>query len=219
MRPEFWLDRWSQGRIGFHQTKVEPCLKLFWRTLNLESGSRVFVPLCGKSLDLVWLADIGHEVFGVELSAVATEGFFTENGIPARRHAGNGFDRFEAPFLNLLCGDFFDLTPEILGDVKAVYDRAALISWAPGDRATYVEHLTAIIPKSTTILLIALEYPQAERIGPPFSVDAGEISRLFAKSHDIDELMRSDVLAGEPKMVARGISSMFEVCYRLVRRD
>ena len=36
--------------------------------LGLAKGAAVLVPLCGKSLDLVWLAEQGHAVIGVELA-------------------------------------------------------------------------------------------------------------------------------------------------------
>ena len=218
MEPEFWLDRWSQGRIGFHQAHVDRLLQQYWAALDIDEGSRVLVPLCGKSLDLLWLRDRGHEVIGVELSEVATEAFFPENGVPGRRRKLAKFDRYEASQLTLFRGDLFDLTSVLLGDVSAIYDRAALISWAPKLRVAYVEHLTAITRKGTSILLITLEYPQAQRYGPPFSLEFAELDRLYSKNYSVEELARRDVLGGAPKMGDKGISSMSEVCYRLVRK-
>src|ERR1700687_2893707 len=128
MQPEFWSERWRTGQIGFHQAQADKHLTRHWREINLAKGGRVFVPLCGKSLDMLWLRDQGHPVVGVELSAIALEAFCMENGVPARRRLLDQFEVYEAPDLHLFRGDFFALTPTLLGELAAVYDRAALIS-------------------------------------------------------------------------------------------
>jgi thiopurine S-methyltransferase len=217
MQAEFWLDRWSNGQIGFHQASVDGDLIRHWRTLALPKSSRVFVPLCGKSLDLLWLRDQGHEVVGIELSDIALQAFFAENGIAARRRLVAGFDLYEAANLELLGGDFFALTPQLLGNVAAAYDRASLVSWTPELRTRYVEHLTALTGAGSETFLITLEYPQAQMKGPPFSVDSEEVHRLYSGHHSIHELARRDVLDTEPRMRARGLSSLTEVCYRITR--
>src|SRR5271168_4030892 len=96
VQPEFWHDRWRTGQIGFHQSAVDRHLAAHWPTLELAAASPVFVPLCGKSLDLLWLRDRGHAVLGVELSAVAVESFCMENAVPARRRLLGEFDVYEA---------------------------------------------------------------------------------------------------------------------------
>jgi thiopurine S-methyltransferase len=217
LQPEFWRKRWRTGQIGFHQSAVDGRLKQHWADLELAGGSRVFVPLCGKSLDLVWLRERGHVVAGVELSAVALESLCMQHGIPARRRALDLFDVYEALNLRLFCGDFFALTPQLLGEVDALYDRAALISWAPELRASYVEHIAALTRPGTQTLLLTLEYPQAQMSGPPFNVGADEVVRLYAGHHAISELSRHDVLANEPRMRSRGLTQLHEVCYRLTR--
>jgi thiopurine S-methyltransferase len=217
LQPEFWRERWRTGQIGFHKSAVDSRLERHWAELGLAHGSRVFVPLCGKSLDLEWLRGQGHFVAGVELSAVALESFCMEQGIPAKRRTQGGFDVYEAPNLRLYCGDFFALTPELLGDIAALYDRAALISWAPELRANYVEHIASLTRPGTQTLLLTLEYNQAQMSGPPFSVDADEVARLYARSHAIRELSKHDVLASEPRLRSRGLGQLHEVCYRLTR--
>ncbi len=218
MRPEFWHERWRTGQIGFHQSSFDRQLLRHWPALRLAAGSRVLVPLCGKSLDMLWLREQGHRVVGVELSAVALEAFCMENGIAARRRLRDGFEVYEAANLELRCGDFFALTPAALGEVAAVYDRAALISWSEELRAPYVRHLAELLKPGTQILLHALEYPQAQMAGPPFSLERGEIERLFAPYCSIRQLDRQDILAAEPRLRSRGLSELFEVCYLLVRR-
>jgi thiopurine S-methyltransferase len=177
----------------------------------------VFVPLCGKSLDLLWLLERGHCVTGVELSAVALESFCMEQGIPARRRMLDDFDLYEAANLYLYHGDFFALNCELLGAFAAVYDRAALISWMPELRVAYVEHMTTLTSPGTQTLLITMEYLQAQMSGPPFSVGADDVERLYARNHSIQRLSRHDILANEPRLRSRGLTELHEVCYRLTR--
>jgi thiopurine S-methyltransferase len=217
MQPEFWHERWRAGQIGFHQSAVDRNLREQWSRLELASGSRVFVPLCGKSLDLLWLLEQGHSVAGVELSAVALESLLMEHGIPATRRTLDRFDVYQAGNLQLYCGDFFALNPPLLGPVAAVYDRAALISWIPELRAGYVSHISALTRPGTRTLLVTLEYPQTQMKGPPFSVTADDVEHLYARNHAIQELSKHDVLATEPRLRSRGVTQLHEVSYRLTR--
>jgi thiopurine S-methyltransferase len=218
MEPRFWQERWRTGRIGFHQPSTDRSLEAHWPRLDMGEQSRVFVPLCGKSLDLLWLRDRGHCVTGIELSATAVEAFFLENGVAARRRVNATFDVYEAERLRLIRGDFFALTPAVLGRAEAVYDRAALISWMPALRERYVEHLAGLLAPAARMLLISLEYPQSQMAGPPFSVTRNEIMRLYSRQFRIEEIARQDILANEARLRSAGLTELLEVCYLLVRR-
>jgi thiopurine S-methyltransferase len=217
LQPEFWHERWRTSQIGFHQSAVDGHLREYWPSLGLASNSRMFVPLCGKSLDLLWLRDRGHCVTGVELSAVALESFCAEHGIPSRRRVIDDFDIYETAKFQLFCGDLFSLTPELLGSISSIYDRAALISWTPELREAYVRHVTALTSSGTQTLLVTLEYPQTQMTGPPFSVSTEDVNRLYAHNHVIEQLSRQDILAGESRLRSRGVTRLHEVCYRLTR--
>jgi thiopurine S-methyltransferase len=217
VQPEFWQERWRTAQIGFHQSAVDRHLEAYWPRLNLAAGSRVFVPLCGKSLDLLWLRDKGHSVVGVELSRIAVEAFFMENGILARRRTLADFEVYEADGLTLYCGDFFKLTPELLGPVSAVYDRGSLISWTTALRAPYAAHMAALTGPGTQTLLITVEYPPQQMNGPPFPVFDAELKSLYASQHQIELLGAHETLELEPRFKARGLTQMREVCYRLAR--
>jgi thiopurine S-methyltransferase len=217
VRPDFWHHRWRSGQTGFHQASVDADLIAHWGALSLREGDRVMVPLCGKSIDLLWLRERGHAVVGIELSDIALQAFCAENGIPARRQVGAMLNRYEAFKLELFQSDFLTLSPAQLGEVQAVYDRASLISWAPDLRKAYVDHLTSVTSTGTQTLLVTLEYEQSEFAGPPFSVDATEVQRLYAESHAIQEIARRSILSDEPRMRARGVSSLTDVCYKIVR--
>jgi thiopurine S-methyltransferase len=156
-------------------------------------------------------------VIGVELSPVALQSFLMEQGLPARRRVLEGFDSYETDGFKLFCGDYFKLTPALLGRVSAVYDRAALISWIPAARESYVKHLTSLTSPGTQMLLIAVEFPQEQMTGPPFPVTREDIENLYANHYSIEELGRHEILELEPRLKARGLTELREVCYRVTR--
>ena len=217
MQPQFWHDRWNAGQIAFHQGEVDRHLRQFWPRLGVKSSSPVFVPLCGKSVDLLWLRARGHSVTGVELSAGALEAFCMENGVAARRRMLGDFMLYQTEALRLFCGDFYTLTADVLGPVMGVYDRAALTSWMPELREGYVQRIAELTLPGTQTLLITLEYPQSQMKGPPFSVPGDSVHALYARNHAVQELFSEDILASEPKFRSRGLTQLREVGYRLVR--
>jgi thiopurine S-methyltransferase len=217
VQADFWLNRWRTAQIGFHQASADRHLKAYWPLLELAANSPVFVPLCGKSLDLMWLRERGHSVTGVELSPVALESFVMEHGIPAQRRVLADFDVYAAERLKLYRGDLFKITRAQLGDTAAVYDRAALISWMPAAREAYVKHLTSLTSKGTQTLLIVVEFPAEQMQGPPFPLTRDTIQSLYSGHYSIEELARHEILELEPRLRARGLSELREVCYRMTR--
>lgn len=218
MNPDFWNQRWRENQIGFHQDRVTPLLLQHWPSLDLPHSSRVFVPLAGKSLDMVWLAGQQHRVLGVELSRLAVEQFFSEHALePDIRESRYG-THFSAGNIELICGDAFALDAEALADCNGVYDRAALIALPPPMRQRYVGELYACLPSCCRGLLITLEYPQDEKVGPPFSVDEGEVRTLYGRDWQITVLERRDILAGQPRFIEEGVTALETVAYQLERR-
>lgn len=181
MDHQFWLERWQQNQIGFHQAEINQYLSEHWTQLGLAPNAPVFVPLCGKSLDMRWLREQGHPVLGVELSEKAVAAFFEENGMPARVSRNEPFACYSADDVQLLSGDFFALEPRHLQGIRAVYDRAALIALPPSMRADYARHMAGLLPVGSHILLITMEYGEGALQGPPFSVPEAEIERLYGE--------------------------------------
>ena len=154
MDPEFWLARWQKQEIGFHQASVLDLLQAHWARLGLERGAPVFVPLCGKSLDMAWLAGEGYRVIGAELSEIAIDEFFAERGLkPTTRTVGR-FAVKSAEAYELWCGDIFELPREAVAGVAGVYDRAALIAFPPAMQERYAATLKSLLPARAPILLI-----------------------------------------------------------------
>lgn len=218
MNRDFWLERWERKETGFHQDEINPCLRQHWPELHLAEGSEVFVPLCGKSRDMLWLREQGHAVLGVELSPLAVQAFFEENGLSPQRTKGERFDSYEADGIRILCGDFFDLRRDDLAKVEAVYDRASLIALPPEMRERYARHLLNILPPATQILLVTLDYPQTEMSGPPFAVSAAEVEALYRRHAGIRLLAQLDVLEQNPRFRERGLSKLQENIFLLTLR-
>jgi len=215
MKKEFWLERWERAEIGFHQDEINPYLSRFWPELKIPHGGEVFVPLCGKSLDMVWLRQQGNHVLGVELSPIAVQDFFVDQGMKAQRLSGGGFVNHMADGYCLACGDCFDLRKEDMAKVSAVYDRASLVALPPVMRERYASHLANILPRGTKILLVTFDYPQAEMQGPPFAVSVKEVEALYGKYAEIRLLAQEDVLGQNPRFRQRGVSRMEENIFQL----
>lgn len=218
MHPDFWHQRWHDNQIGFHQDAPTPLLLKHWSALDLPAGSRVFVPLAGKSHDMAWLAAQGHRVLGVELSQQAVEAFFAEHDLQPQRHDSPYGAHYTAAGIELICGDAFALDNAALADCTAVFDRAALIALPPSIRQRYVGELHARLPPGCRALLITLEYPQAEKAGPPFSVLEDEVRALYVRDWDVTTLERDDILASQARFIEEGVSALETVVYRLDRR-
>ncbi|MFG0806751.1 thiopurine S-methyltransferase [Pseudomonas fluvialis] len=217
MEEAFWQARWAQGQIGFHLQEVNPYLQQHWPSLSIAAGSQVLVPLCGKSLDMAWLAGQGLRVLGVELAERAVEDFFAEQGLQPEVEQQGVLRLYRAAGVEIYCGDFFNVQAEHVAGCTALYDRAALIALPETMRARYVEHLAAILPGNCRGLLVSLEYAQEEMSGPPFSVSQAEIDARLSPYWQIELLARHDVLNENWRFLQRGLSSLHESIYRLQR--
>jgi thiopurine S-methyltransferase len=218
MEPASWLERWARGETGFHLPTVNPYLPRYWPALELQPGARVLVPLAGKSVDLLWLRERGHEVVAVELSPLAADALFAGLGVTPTCTQEDGFEIRRVPGLSFHIGDFLAATTALIGQIDAVYDRAALIALPPSVRAAYAGHLSALQAPGARTLLVGFEYPQQQLQGPPFAVHAAEIRALFGATHEIRTLACEDILAQEPRFQARGVTALAERVYALRRR-
>jgi len=218
MQPEFWHDKWERNEIGFHQESINQYLRDHWDRLGLAQAEPVFVPLCGKSQDLLWIQEKGHPVLGVEISPLACRAFFAEAGMDPEITTEGAFTRYRCEDISLLCGDFFALTADHVSDIGAVYDRAALIALPAEMRARYAEHLQAIIPNGARVLLVTLEYPQADMQGPPFSVSEAEVQQLFEPRFEVQLIHRNELGRDDPFAKRRGLSDMWEKVFVLSRK-
>lgn len=219
MEHNFWHRRWAKKETAFHQGQANLRLKTYWPTLELPAGTQVLVPLCGKSLDMVWLHAQGFAVTGVELSEVAVQAFFAERQLKPTVEKQGELVRYTAQAFEIFCGDLFALSPAAVSGIGAVYDRASLIAFPPDMRPSYVQHLARLCPANTRGLLISIEYPEEQMTGPPFSVREAEVEILFADDFSLEYQAKffSDGDLGH--LGERGLKELTEKVYTLDRRS
>ncbi len=213
MQPEFWHERWSSNQIGFHEGKPNDDLVAFWSTLELPPHARVLVPLCGKSHDLGWLRSQGHEVVGVELSEIACEAFFEEQGLKPTVAPAGAYTAWSVPGLTILQGDFFDLPTDEPFD--AVWDRAATVALPDDLRERYAKKLAELVRPGGRMLLSVFDYPQTQRAGPPFSVPPVMVEALYAEHFTIQALQKVDAI--QPDLDLYGVTWWVTGVYGLQR--
>lgn len=215
MQSSFWFDRWQNNQIGFHQPDGQPMLRAHWSALELPQGARVLVPLCGKARDMAWLAAQGYAVTGVELSETAAHDFFNESSREYSISQDGPFQRFSDGVVDILVGDFLQLSAERLARFDAWYDRAALIALPPTMREQYAAHLLAHLPSHARGLLITFAYDQSLMEGPPFSVDDDAVHRLMSGRATVDLLAERHGPPASEHLRQKGLDETREGVYRL----
>ena len=195
MDASFWRQKWEKNEIAFHESEPNPLLVKYFKELSLAKGSRVFLPLCGKTLDIGWLVSRGYRVAGAELSEIAVEQLFLELGMVPEISEMGGLHRYAAKNIDLFVGDIFNLSGEMLGPVDAVYDRAALVALPQEMRNRYTAHLMRITGNAAQ-LLVCYEYDQNLREGPPFAIRDEEVRRHYGNAYGLTLISSADVPGG-----------------------
>ncbi len=195
MDANFWHRKWGKNDIAFHQNEANPLLVKYFRELSLVEGSRIFIPLCGKTRDIAWLLTNGYRVAGAELSKIAIVQLFAELGIEPKISSVGELEHSSATNIDIFVGDIFDLSSNILGLVDAIYDRAALVALPVEMRNQYTERLMQITDKAPQ-LLICYEYDQSMMEGPPFSISNEEINQHYADSYELTLIASTNVSGG-----------------------
>jgi thiopurine S-methyltransferase len=144
MEREYWLELWQNDEIRFHQHKVNPVLQELWPKLNVSPEKGVLVPLCGKSLDMRWLEQQGHQVWGVELAEKAITAYFEEAGETPVYETGINIDRYRGSRTVIYHGDYLQLqTPDLRG-VGAVFEPSSCCSPSSMTRANIPDRHSAL---------------------------------------------------------------------------
>jgi thiopurine S-methyltransferase len=210
-----WHQYWTRKTPGFHEARVNRYLERFIAEFHLRPGDRIFVPLCGKAVDLLWLVQQGYDVVGVELSPVAVKAFLDESSLSCSIQQGDRFTIYRASGITLYQGDFMDLQPAMLDGCRLVYDRAAIVAIESFNRAVYCRHLLKLGLSAAPIFMVTLEYDQSLMQGPPFSVPVEEISEHFAASYRVECLLSVEQIDERPRWREMGLQSFREIALRL----
>jgi thiopurine S-methyltransferase len=215
VKADFWHERWEKGEIGFHQQDFNRHMQQFTARLKIAPGAHILVPLCGKSLDMLWLADQGYRVSGIEISERAVRDFFAENRLAHEIGREPGVISYRGEHISILCMDFFTLENTHLPHIDAVFDRASVVALPPEMQPAYAGHMARLLDPGTRSLVVTMDYPQEEMRGPPFSVTFDDVRRLFGSQFVIERLHSEDCLAREPRFRKKGLTRLEEHVYLL----
>ncbi len=193
MGPNFWHKKWQESDIGFHNSDANPLLVKHFHALSLAPNSRVFLPLCGKTLDIHWLLAQGYQVAGAELSPIAVEQLFHELGLVPVITQLENLQHYSAHNIDIFVGDIFNLSSRLLGEVDAIYDRAALVALPNEVRKKYTAHLKQIT-RHAKQLVICFDYDQSQLAGPPFSIHDLEIQAHYHEDYRLTLLESAEVI-------------------------
>ncbi|MBT3585773.1 MAG: thiopurine S-methyltransferase [Halobacteriovoraceae bacterium] len=219
MEAKFWQEKWKSVETpGFHKSEYHPQLVKNYPLLELSPNDPFLIPLCGKSLDLKFMADKGHKAIGFELSIKAVNQFFHSHKIKAIQSDVGPFKRFQSEYIDIYCGDFFKWREANLPAIRGVFDRAALVALPPKMRQEYYQVFGELLTVGSQILLIAFEYDQNLLAGPPFSVPASEVSRNYASHFNIKKLSACEVEISNPRFHQAGLTHFQEVTYLLTKK-
>lgn len=213
MKQKYWHEKWQTNDIGFHESTVSPDLVTYLPKLNLSAGNCIFVPLCGKSKDLLWLSAQGFRVIGVELSPIACDEFFTELNVIPRITRRASFIHYAHDNIELFCGDIFDLTAADFPPIHAMYDCKALIALSADTRRKYVNHLIQCLGTQIKILLLT-RTTNCNVTPPPYSVDEAEINSLYRHSFKNIQHLKCAAAQDIPeRLIKKGYTEMAESVY------
>ena len=221
MQSEFWHERWENQQIGFHLEEVNSILLKYWPAMEATPGQRVLVPLCGKTLDIIWLLKQGYAVVGIELSELALDELAdtirSELQFDIQKTREQHGVVYRGDNLLLIAGDFFAVTAEEIGSIDAVYDRAALVALPASMRSDYCQHLQAISPTAKQ-LLVSFSYDQNAMSGPPFAVWPSEVAQHYDAGYDVALQEQREIIQQEPRFKERGLQSFVQDVYLLTPR-
>ena len=216
MQEQFWKEAWIEGRTGFHKNAAH---ELLVKHLGIFKSEQILVPLCGKSLDMIYLRNQGLKVTGVELSPLALDQFAQENELNFELKQINQQMVRSSPGLDLVQGNFFEYRPA--QKFKAIYDRASTIALPSELRARYFKHLQALLSKDGVILMILLTASDHQiplDFGPPFFVPLAEVKAAFMDGYELQELSARATDNIPERYQQMGVKEIYETAYQITKK-
>lgn len=189
----FWEERWQNDKTGWHNDAVNEHLKKHRNILFQNKAPTLFIPLCGKTLDMWWLYEQGATIIGVDLVRKALEDYCTEQSIQAIEDTTKP-DLFMLKVKNhtLIHDDVLNVTSNKIGHVDGIFDRAALVALPLTLRQRYASHCLSLLKPGGKILLITYDSPVNDDQGPPFPVRKGTVEELYKDANSckqVDEII------------------------------
>lgn len=218
---EEWAQHWLHG--GFYVPTVTKMLEInIDKVVDGRSGVKFFVPLCGKTADMKWLAEMGHSVVGVERSQNAVRQFFEENNMSYTEEfvpkipGAKVFQNMDKT-LSLYQCDIYSFNSSFEGQFDAIWDRGALVVINPKEREKYAALIISLMAPGCRYLLDTMLYDPKRYAGPPFLVTDEQVQNLFGSDCDIESLQEEDALTEE--WADSGLDSLTEKVHLLVLKS
>lgn len=183
LSPEQW--NWTEKEDPpFHAAAYNSLLVKYHDRLTPEQKTgRVFVPLCGKTLDMIFLSEQRYEVVGLEFSEIGIVDFFAENNLTYDKEelVDSPFVKYTAKERNITIykGDLFDLSRDVCGDFDASWDRGSFVAVNVPTRKKYAQLMSSIIRPSGKILMEVWKYNPSKYAGPPHHTEEKDIVETF----------------------------------------
>ncbi|KAK2156859.1 hypothetical protein LSH36_203g00031 [Paralvinella palmiformis] len=180
---------------------------------------KIFFPLCGKTVDMKWLYDLGHTIVGVEGAQKPVEEFFKENDIEYTVHVvndvnGHLYQSLDKRISLYLC-DIYDFNSLVEGQFDAIWDRGSFGAINKSERARYAALLLSMMAPGCRYLLDNFSYDETHYIGPPRNVTEKDMQELFGSMCDIKLLDTFDMLTPE-RAVLHGLNKFDEQLWLLL---
>nr|CAB3267191.1 thiopurine S-methyltransferase-like [Phallusia mammillata] len=214
----YWSNRWKTGDVQFHKEDVHYDLIENENKLLPQQGS-VFFPLCGKTVDMAYLASKGHTVVGLEFDEEPIKSFFSENKLKY-----NITEIEDYPFKKYQCcnqgaditiyqGDINHATVNFLGKFDAIWDRGSFVAINTNDRTMYTNLILGIMKPNTQYYLLCVEFDSSVFGGPPHSTTQADVQKHFGKHCHVTPLKRSNIMS--QRYQSFGLREGFSVLYNL----
>lgn len=220
MSVDDWGDRWNKSQTQFHMNRVHPMLEKHYNDLTGgKASSRIFLPLCGKSLDLKWLADKGHDVVGCEGVDLGCREFFEEQNIPYKAEPIKGvegvvYKATDGKKITLYRCDYFELTSKITGTFDCIWDRGSFVAIPTQRRQEYVNVTAPLLKKNGKYLLDCFLVDNNAFGGPPFNCKEDEVKKYFGSACTTRKIDTKDAFTKWQE--SWGIKSFVEEVYMLL---
>lgn len=209
-----WLSAWENGKAPWHQEEFHAILRKHTEKItNNLTNAKLFFPLCGKAVDILYLSQMGHEVIGVEYSELAVKQFFEENNIPFNAklvpEVGVLYENNDC-LIKIYCCDFFKFNSNLEKNFDGVWDRGALEAIEEAERGNYTRIVKTICKPNAGYLLETADRPPG--VGPPYYVSSEDISTLFGLNSQPDQVAYEEA---PPEMKAVGCNGFFFYCFKM----
>ncbi|XP_069814051.1 thiopurine S-methyltransferase-like isoform X1 [Dendropsophus ebraccatus] len=219
---EDWKKKWETKDIWFHKKNIHPLLAEFINEMqDGRTKLTIFFPLCGKAVDMKWLADMGHNIVGVDACEIGLKEFFAEHDIPYTEEAVAGIPgakvfKSASDNISLYCCSIYDISESVIGKFDGMWDRGAMVAVNPRDRERYATIMLSLMAKDCHYLLVTVEYDPKLHGGPPFYVPESDLENLLGPSCTFKLLKKIDALADKQK--EWGLDFCFENIYLVTRK-